>query len=446
MTRGREPGGQRDPLAMLDAEMNATFEEISSRGQGVDVEDVVRPREPQTARPRREPQQPSRRETRSSDTGRDERGRFLSRNTEDEAGDGEIDAYAALDAEPPDEVTDRRQRRTERDDRRSRRTQRASETATDDDFLDEDDDDRDDARRRPDADEAELDDDELELEGDEGLEDEGYDEDERPRAARDREDDEGDRRAPRQKRPSRKMQAWIDRQVEQKVGKVLEQNEALRVEKAKRDQAAANGVQFLLNAIGTPEQLERLEGIALDTRRPQAERDRAAKALAGYRENKKFALQYREGLLADIQAQQAQDDQAVVKAMAELRALDPKVVAKGNRAETLVHAYAVGRSLGQQEAQRTIAKLKRQLANARGLDDERRVTRRMGDPRAGVARASERRANGRVARPDPLRGALHRERGIGSGSTVTVPTDQMLDSIKNGEATLADYGLGRLAI
>jgi hypothetical protein len=423
---------------MLDSALADQFQELASRGSGADVEDVVRaPREEREREeaPRRQSRTPSRSgQSRAAD--RDERGRFLPRSEDDgSAQDDSVDAYDVLEAERP---------RYDDDQPRRRRAPRASEPPdeSEDDDLDEDDDPEDDegdARRRPDAEEAELDDDELEPEGDEEQEDEGRAEDEGEREDR-RE------RPGRRKRFSKKVQRYLDREVENRVGRVIEQRDALAAEKRQRDQAAQQGVAFLIAAIGTQEQRDQLESVVLDRTKPAAERDRAAQTLKIYKDNLAYARQYREGLLADIHSQQADEDQAAVKAIGQLRPLDQKVLAKGNRAETLVHSFAVGRALGRQEAEKELARLRKENATLRGRRDERR-TGDFGRSRpADLASSGRRRANGRIARPDPLRGVMGRERGIGAGTELIGPTDKVLDAIKRGDLTLADLNLGRVSM
>jgi hypothetical protein len=88
-----------------------------------------------------------------------------------------------------------------------------------------------------------------------------------------------------------------------------------------------------------------------------------------------------------------------------------------------------------------IQKLQRALQTRRGIDSEREVTNgRFG--RASMASSNGRRANGRVAVVDRLRGALGTERGVGRGSTTVAPTDEILRQLRDGEVTLADLGLG----
>jgi hypothetical protein len=443
--RGGTPG-RPDPEKMLDDALAESFQEISQQGSGVEAEDVVagtrQRRQPSADRSQRRTERTERRDDGEPD--RDEQGRFLPRR--------ERRAGRAAPIDPAEDLrsllTDDEETEEERQPRRPRRT--SAPTDDYDDDLDEDDDgdDRPLARRRRDVDEDE--DDDLDPEDARVLEDDEDDEqDERPspRQARrrdddDADDDEGDR--PRRKRWSKRQETAIQREVQRQVQSVVAENERLREQQTQRAKVDQETRRFLEQALGSPERRNQLEQIVLNTRLPQQQRDAAATELATYKRNEGFFSKYKAGAEAMLGQAQAADDKAAIDAMAELRPLDPKIVNEGNRAKTLVHAYATGRALGQQEAAKEIRRLRRLLETQRGVRDERRPQRINGA--SGVASASGRRANGRVAAREPMRGSMGKQRGLRPGSTFNVPIDEMLQRIKDKDATLADYGLGRVTI
>lgn len=452
--RGRGAGQRQDPESILDAALQEQFAELSAQGSGVESEDVVRApdRGRQPRREQRRGQRDDEGQSRAADRERDESGRFVPTRSERRSSQDSVDPYSVL-VDPDDETADeavRRPTRTRRTSAPANDDIEDDDEIEDDDDLDDDEDDEDvrPARRRRVADEDE--DVDLDLEGDYDPEDDERDEDdERPRARTRRrdEDAEDDRPRGRQKRFSKKVEREIKRQVAAQVGTTLQRAKEAEEETARRKRIDAETGQFLTAALGTPERRTQLENVALNTRLPKDQRDAAANELAIYRRNAGFFEKYKAGALAVIRAEQASDDKAAATAMAELRALDPKVLAQGDRAKTLIHAYATGRALGQQEAMREIKRLKRLLANAGGSRDDRRPSRAGSDSRpARIASGGSRRANGRIGRPDPLLGGMEKVRGIGANSTMPAPTDDLLNRLKNREITLDQIGLGRLRL
>lgn len=430
---------------MLDAAMQETFAELAQRGSGVEPEDVVR-----APAPRRGQDQSRAAEQRPRDP---DTGQFVpTRSERRQSSQDDVDPYSVLsDQDESDEATERRSPRRER-------TSVPAADEDDDDELYEPADEsnrRADARRRRVADEDEEEDDSLDPEGDYDLEDADDEvDDEEPRArtrarSEDADDDEDERprRQSRPKRFSKRVEREIARQVQRQVGTVLQQNQQMAQEQAKRAQVDQKLGSFMTQVLGTPERHRQLEQIAFNEKLPDAQRRAAYNDLKTYRRNHEYFENYRAASEAVNAANAAADMKAAVQAASELRPLDPKVIAEGNVAKTMLHAYAVGRALGQQEADKEIRRLKKLLGNARGSRDERDVRSAGGTRRSGqLASAGGRRANGRIGQPDPLRGAFESVRGVKSNSKFAVPTEETLDALKRGELTFEKMGLGRLRV
>lgn len=450
--RGGQPG-RPDPEKMLDDALTESFQELANRGSGVEAEDVIasqpQRRQPSGERSRSRPSRDEDTPERDPQSGRflpREDRRTRRRSAQAAAGEDTADTEDLRSFLTDDEEDGLEDRRTTR---RPRRT--SARDVDPDEDEDPDEDDRPYSRRRSTADEDE--DDDLDPEGAYGLEDDGDDEedDDRPRQTRrrtddegDEEDDESDRGRRRTKRWSKRQEDAMRREVQRQVKSVADENERLRAASAQRAKIDGETATFLERALGSDKRRSQLEQVVLNTRLPQTQRDAAADELATYKRNSEFFQHYKRGAEASIQYEQAANDKAAMEAMRELRALDPKIIAKGDRTQTLVHAYATGRALGQQESAQEIKRLRRLLANARGTKDERSV--RMEGRANGVPNSGNRRANGRVPRRDPLRGSMGTERGIRPGSKMPVVNDDIMQRIKDNELTLNDLGLGRVTL
>jgi len=426
--------------------MEQSFNELERDGKGVEVDDVVAaPRAPARSGAQRTGRMPSRRaqesdfenrptrspQRRSADTGereRDASGRFLPQSDDDEP--NMVDVLVDNDEDAPQQSGTRRGRR-------------APAPVDDDDF---DDDDLDAYAEDDDDTSADSDDDADEVEGD-TLAPEGDDTDE---------DDEGEERPSRSQRTrsgkppkvDRETEKWMAKQIEKRVGDVIQERDALRETEQRNREALAANQQFFQSVLGTDERLRELEATVLNTALPTRQRDEAAQVLQRYKGNREFAAMYQRGLMTVIQQQQAIEDQEALKQFEQLQALDPNVIREGNRAKTLIHAYRVGMEGAEKKLrQRYGVQFKRmrdELETLRGSRDEQRVRGGL-SRRETLASSSGRRANGRRARTDPMRGVLSNQPGIRNGSTMAAPTDDVLQRIKDGELTLADIGLGRIA-
>jgi len=377
--------------------MADAWNELQQRGEGVSPEDVTRaPR--RGSKSRAAVAEPQRRQSRPSPDPAEE----------------DVDTYGTLVDDEEDVST-------------------VGDTDDDDDDDEEDEEEEYDDDAEDITDEVE-DDDESDL-GPEG-DDDDEDEDEEPRA-RQRQKSKGTRK----QKFSKTVERQIQKEVQAQVQRTIQENEALREREAARQKLDHENAQFLTEVLGSNDDLEHWKNIALDTRRPQAERDRAAAIYRGYERNRGFFERYKSGAWAVVQYQQAEADKEVLKRVAQLKGLDPKIVGEGDRAKTLLHAYTTGMAAANEINQKEIAKLQRQIQTLKGVktnrSDRRGVTGRAPAPASGRGR----RASPRAARPDRTRGLLQNERGITADSVVPFPTDELLRSIRNGESTLADYGL-----
>lgn len=427
---------RKDPLAQLDAAMEETFSEIEQSGSGVEVADIVgtgpnappaRSTSSQTATPgrtaprRSPPPVDPEREPIVRQSGRDARGRFLPSDA-DADDDAPWESVLVDDAEP------------------SGRSRRPAPTDTDDDILsrydgqdvDEgDDDDQSYVAGYADAEEVGDDDDRAEPESS------------RTRASADPTEEAAPER--RQPRLSKSNQRLVDQAVRAQVASVLQERDQLRAREAQQHQALSQNQAFFRSVLGTEEQLAQLQQAALNTSLAVPDRNLAAATYQRYVDNRKFAAMYQQGIMTIIQNQQAEDDAKALKSFGKLQPLDPAIVAEGNRAKTMVHAYRVGMQAAERELRKKYAerfrRLERENETLRGSRDESRIRGGMRRSGGTIADARGRRANGRIGKPDALRGAMTFQRGIDPNSRVPMPTDELLKRIKDGELTLADIGL-----
>jgi hypothetical protein len=433
---------------MIDAALGETFAEIAAQGSGVGTDDVVRASAERQERPRRR-QSAERRESRTERVERDEQGRFLPRNERrSQSQTDEVDPYEALDAEEERPPADSRRRRPTRTSERDRDIEddedEDDDAIYDDDGEDEDDDydDRPARRRRVASDDAEDEEDDFEQEARSRQEDDGdEDEDDAEETQTRRRNRPG-----RRKRFSKRIESTIAAEVQKRVGTTLAERDALREQESQRIRADAEAGRFLSEALGTPQVHAQLKAIAYNNALPARQRNDALNRLAAYERNSGFFEKYKSGAWAVIRYEQGKEDAAALKAMADLRPLDPKVLAEGNRAKTLVHAYATGRALGQREGEREIKRLRRLLANAKGDREDSRYRNGISGRRPTVASANGRRANGRVGQPDLLRSALGNDRGLDGTSHFPAPTEETLAALRRGDITLADLRLGKIAL
>jgi hypothetical protein len=417
-------------MSQLDAAMNETFQEMAEQGSGVSPSEVTR-----------SPERPRRRRAESDDAAD---GSWLER---EQSGDAQPrqprrrrsavaddDPSKVILEESDDESDDdgdtRRQGATGRD---SRGRFLPSRAVTDDDADDDsDEDDRQIAggRRYDEAEEADDDDDVVEPEGRRRANDD-----------EDRDDSRSERRGRR--RFPREVRQEIDRQVRAQVERVTRENEALRAQQQQSQQIEGQALQFLSQAIGTQEVRDRLQSQVMNTRLPLQQRNQAAALLERYQNNEKYVRTYRVALLATIRAEQADRDKQVASELAKYKIrLDPTIVAKGDRSETLVHAVRTGILLERKRNEAEMERLRRSASNRRGSRDEQAV-RNGNFGRDSMASSNGRRANGRVATVDRLRGALGNDRGLAAGTQVPMPTDAILTQLRDGRITLRDLGLDR---
>lgn len=471
--RGGQPprsGTGSDPVAQLDAAMNETFAELAQQGSGIAPDDVLKA--PQRAP--REPREPRQREPRRGSR-EDSQGTWLD---DGDSGDGDQDddrpsrrsrpperssRQKGPRADPAQVILDEAETETDTDtddaddgDAGSRRgapqrgrdgrfLPRRADTDDDDDDgdddaissgLDEDEEDDDDAaatsrsggRRYAASEEADDDESDVEPEG-------------RGRAEDDEDEDTGTERRGRRRFP-KAVKREIDRQVKAQVGKVIEERDKLRATQHQNEAAENEALDILIKAIGTREQRDELQSQVNNTRLPLEQRNRAAATLQRFLSNEKYAQTYKTALVAVNRREQAAQDGQLVEGMGRYGIrLDPKIVAEGNKGQTLIH---VARAAVLAERRRTAAhieRLERQVATRRGLASQRAVSD-SGFGRASMASSNGRRANGRVATVDRLRGALGFERGLGvEAAKVPLPTDRVLQQLKDGEITFADLGL-----
>lgn len=418
---GRPGRTGADQMAQLDAAMNETFAEIAQQGSGVTPDDVSQPSERRRSRrPREESaddtswltreQQPQRRQRRA-----------------ERRDDTEPDAAATVLDEAQDDVTTGRPQR----DSQGRFLPQREDTDEDEDDVDSDEDEADGQRtsggRRSavDADETDDEDDDVESEGRQRTES----------------DEEGRQRRSGRRRFPREVRREIDRQVRDQVGKVVEERDRLREAESQRTAAEGQALQFLVKAIGTQQQRDALQEKVNNTRLPVEQRNQAAALLNRYKSNEQYVRTYRTALLASIRHEQANLDQQVMQELAKFQIqLDPAIVAEGRRDKTLIHAVRQGILLERKRNEAEIAKQRRAAQTRRGSESEREV--RNGQfGRTSMASSNGRRANGRVATVDRLRGAMGLDRGLGSASRMAAPTDETLRQLRDGEISLRDLGL-----
>ena len=451
MQRGRGLGReQSDPMSVLDRAMDETIQELDRSGQGVEVEDVARA-------PRTPAREPGGRTRAADERERDDQGRFVPQRRRparsapvlDDRDDDDTDVFGTFadDDDEDDEPTPRRRTQTAR---RSTRSTVTDEDEDDDDVDDDEDEDLEDededeaprrsgGRRLRDADEEAEDDEDDDL--DLGPED--------ARGAEDDEDEDEDRQPRRQSRRRRKrlpreVQKVVNREVEKRVAKVVEERDALRQQQQQQQADESKALEFLIKAIGTQEERQRLQGIVNDTRRRIEERNQAAALLTRYQANEGYAQQYRTALLAHLRQTEANEVAQVQGKFKEYGiALDPKVLAEGHRAKILFHVAHQAVMTERARAQKVIEKLERRLATSRGVRTERSVRNGTGRsrPNGTMASGSGRRANGRHPSRSMPRGSLEKGRGIAANSQVVFPSDEVLAGLRNGEMSLADLRL-----
>lgn len=454
-----QSGAGKDPIAQLDAAMSETFQELERQGTGVSPQEVLREAPPRP-RPERQERAPRRQERRSSreedqregdgtwlDQGEREperrapRRRTPQRESRPDAANVILDEADQDDREDQDNQDDARAARPRRrDDGTPQRgsdgrflpSRADTDADDDDDDLDEDDADDDpaDGRRYAESEEVGVDaEDDVEPEGRRRAED---DEDEDEATGR----GQGGRR-----RIPRAMQREIDRRVEARVSKVVEERDQLRVQQAQHQQVEAQAVDTLIRAIGTQEQRDQLQQVVNNPRAPLDDRNRAAATLNRYVANEKYVRTYRTALLAaDRQERAGRRTQAIDHLAKYQIVVDPQIVHAGDDANTMAHVARQAILAERKRSAAEVERLKRQLATRGGQSDER-VVRNGRFGRDSLASANGRRANGRVATVDPLRRAMGYERGLGSDSSVPMPTDETLRRLRDGEITLRDLGL-----
>lgn len=448
MQRGRGLGReQSDPMSVLDRAMDETVQELDRSGQGVEVEDVARA-------PRTPARDTGDRSRAADERQRDGRGRFQparrparsapvldDRNTDDD----DVFGGLAEDDDDDDQPTTRRRAQPARRSARSVDTDDEDDEDVDDDEDEDLEDDDEDERPRTGGRRARDDSDEAEDDEDDDL-------DLAPEGARDEEDDDDEGRGnrnrrtsgSRRKRWSREQQREMDREVERRSAKVIEERDTLRQTEQNRQAEEGKALEFLIKAIGTKDERDRLQGIVNDVRRPIAERNQASALLLRYQANEGYAQQYRTALLAHLRQQNADEVKQVATKFKEYGiTLDPKVLAEGHSAKTLVHVAREATQAERKKAMKKIERLERQLVNARGGKTERsgRGFARNGRSNGTMAQAGGRRANGRTPARSMPRGALTKERGIAKDSQVVFPSDDVLASLRGGEMTLADLKL-----
>ena len=429
-----QSGTGKDPMAQLDAAMQETFQELAREGNGVSPADVARQITPERAPRRRQSsddeswggqaeQRPRRQPTRQ-------------RATQDDDDDAANVILEEADTEAQDAARGRPRRQGQREtpergpDGRFLPSQSATD-AEDDDYEDDEVDARADGRRYAEPEEAGAVD-----------EDDDYEPEGRGRAGDD-EDEETDRQGrPRRRRFPSAMRREIERQVEARVSKVVEERDRLRQAQAETQRIEAGAIDTLVRAIGTQQQRDQLQQIVNDPRAPLDQRNRAAATLNRYRSNEQYVQTYRTALLAADRQQKANRRQEAITHLGKYQIqLDPRIVHAGDDANTMAHVARQAILAERARAGAEIERLKRQVATLGGSADERSVRNgRIG--RDSMASSNGRRANGRVAAPDPLRRAMGYDRGLGAEDRVPMPTDAVLKQLRDGEITLRDLGLG----
>lgn len=417
--------GRQDPMAQLDAAMNETFAELAQQGRGGTAA-------PPAPRRQRQPRQDA-----PEDEGSwlaDEPQREQAPRRQRRAEDGPDPAAVILDeAEPDEEPEDRprRRRAPERDERgrflSSRDTDDRDEDEADASYEDDEDEPRTraDGRRRAEVEEADVEDDDVESEGRGRAEDE----------------DDGERRPRRgRRRFPRAVRDEIDRQVKEQVAKVVAENERLREQQRALDVTEGESIQFLLKAVGTAEQRAQLQATVNNTRLPIQQRNQAAAVLNRYLSNEQYARRYGQALTALNRKEISRKRQAGVDALARYQVqLDPRIVHGEDESAMLLHVAEASIKAYRAQRRANRDQQQRQAATRRGMADERAV-RNGAFGRDSLASSNGRRANGRVARTDPLRRAMSTERGVAAGSVLPAPTDEVLAQLRNGDITFADLG------
>jgi hypothetical protein len=432
--RGRNLGRQQqsDPMSVLDQALAETINELDQSGQGVEVEDVVR------ATSSSERGRGSR--SRTVEPERDESGRFLPRQqrrgapVQDDDADDDDDFSAVFADDDEDEApAPRRRTAVRRTPVRSVDTDDEEEDDDEDEELEDDPPSTGGRRSRAVADEDEDDDDALDLEGtDEAEDDEDEEQEQRPK------------KSSRRKRWPKQVKREIDRAVEARVSKVIEERDALRQREQEQKSKESKAVEFLLKAIGTPEERQRLQRIVNDTRQPLAERNKAAALIERYQANEGYARDWQLALQVTNRETEALELKGVREKFLEYGIeLDQRILDEGHRAKILVHIAQATIKRERAAHAQEIARYKRALQTAKGIKADRSVRNGVGSRSNGtMASANGRRANGRNPSRAMPRGALTKERGIAADSQVVFPSDEMIRSITQGGKSLADYKIG----
>lgn len=420
--------GKQDPMAQLDAAMNETFQELAQKGRGTSDAEVLR-EQPAQRRPRRQAAPEEEAPWFGGEPQREERPRRQRR-----APEGPDPAAVILEeAEEVEEPTERARRRSgpQRDDRGRFLPSRDTDDRDEDDADESDEDDeeeapsRTDGRRYAETEEADVEDDDVESEG-------------RPQA--EDEDDEGRPARRGRRRFPRSVRDEIDRQVKDQVARVVAENDKLREQQRAQQVTDSQSIEFLLQAVGTQEQRQQLQATVNNTRLPIQQRNQAAAILNRYLSNEQYARKYGQALTSMNRQAISQKRQAGIESLGRYQIqLDPAIVHGEDEsamlmhvAETAIKAYRASRRNNRNAKQR-------QADTRNGVADERAVRNgRFG--RDSLASSNGRRANGRVARADPLRRAMGTGRGVAAGSSLPAPTDEVLSQLRNGDITFADLG------
>lgn len=414
-------------MAQLDAAMNETFQELAQQGRGTSDAEVLR-QQPARRRPRRQAAPAEEAPWFAEEPQRQEQPRRQRR-----ADAGPDPAAVILEEAEPEEPSERTRRRSapERDDRGRFLPSRDTDDrdADDADEFDEDDEDevaaRSGGRRYAEAEEADVEEDDVEPEGRRRAEDE---------------DDEGRTTRRGRRRFPRAVRDEIDRQVKDQVAKVVAENEKLREQQRAQQVTDQESMQFLLQAVGTQEQRQQLQATVNNTRLPIQQRNQAAAILNRYLSNEQYARKYGQALTSMHRQQISQQRQAGIEYLAKYQVqLDPAIVHGEDESAMLRHVAEAAIKAYQASRRTNRAANQRQAATQNGLADERAVRNgRFG--RDSLASSNGRRANGRVARTDPLRRAMGMGRGVAPDSALPAPTDEVLQLLRSGEITFADLG------
>jgi len=418
-------GAGKDPMAQLDAAMTETFQEIAQRGGGTSDAEVLR-EQPTRRRPRRQAAPEEEAPWFGGDQQQEERPRRQRRAAEEPD-----PAAVILEEAEAEEPSERARRRSgpQRDDRGrflpSRDTDDQDEDDDEDDESDEETSTRAGGRRYAETEEADVEDDDVESEGRAQAEDE--DDEERP-ARR------GRRRFPRSVRTE------IDRQVKAQVERVVAENERLREQQRTQQATDSQAIEFLLQAVGTQEQRAQLQATVNNTRLPIQQRNQAAAVLNRYLSNEQYARKYGQALTTMNRQEITRKRQAGIDSLSRYQIqLDPTIVHGEDESAMLMHVAEAAIKAFRESRRSNRDATRRRAATQDGVADERAVRNgRFG--RDSLASSNGRRANGRVARTDPLRRAMGTSRGVAAGSSLPAPTDEVLQALRNNEITLADLG------